>query len=91
MFRAVEGSDNFTIQLTFRADPLPPGGGFSWFFNGRRLIDREDGIYLGLTTIVFRTLTRSNSGTYRIVSSNSRGSGEFFFQLQVDCKYKLKF
>ena len=86
IYRAIEGSDNFTIRLTLSADPLPVDGSFSWFFNGRRLVDRERGIYLGLNTIQFRSLTRNDSGTYRIMSSNSRGSGEFIFQLQVDCK-----
>ena len=85
MVRAVEGSENFTIQLTFEANPLPQEGNFSWFFNGRQLIDREDGIYLGLTTIVFRTVSRNNTGTYRIMSSNAKGSGEFIFQLLVNC------
>ena len=87
MFSAVEGSENYTIRLTLSADPLPVDGSFSWFFNGRRLVDREDGIYFGLNTIQFRTLTRNNSGTYRIMSSNPRGPGEFIFQITVNCKW----
>ena len=86
MFRAVEGLENYTIQFTLSADPLPVGGNFSWFFNGRRLVDGDDGIYLGLNTIRFRSLARNNSGIYRIMSSNSQGSGELIFELVVNCE-----
>ena len=49
-------------------------------------MDGEDGITFGVNFIQFRSVSRVNAGSYRVMSSNAAGSGDFSFQLRVNCK-----
>ena len=71
------------------SNPIPDDGNFFWFFNGRRLLNGQDGAILGVNFIQFRSLSRLNAGSYRVMSSNTAGSGDFSFQLRVNCKSLL--
>ena len=82
----VEGTANFTIELTFSADPIPSQGNFSWFFNGRKLLDGVDGIFLEVNSIRFELTGRRQAGTYRVESTNTAGVGGFEVQLTVLCR-----
>ena len=85
-YEAAEGTRDYRIELMLDSNPIPGDGNFFWFFNGRRLLNGQDGAILGVNFIQFRSLSRSNAGSYRVMSSSTAGSGDYSFQLTVTCK-----
>ena len=81
-----EGSRDFRIELTLDSNPVPVDGDFIWFFNDLPLIDGRNGVVFGVNFIQFRIMSRVNAGSYRVMSSNTAGSGGFDFELKVNCK-----
>ena len=82
-----EGFRDYRIELTLDSNPIPGDSDFFWFFNDQPLVNGQNGAILGVDFIQFRSLSRVNTGSYRIVSSNTAGSGDFDFELKVNCKY----
>ena len=86
-YNVSEGSKDIRIELILDANPVPEDTNFNWFYNGQPLMNGQSGVMLGVDFIQFRSVSRVNAGSYRVVSSNTAGSGDFSFQLRVDCKY----
>ena len=86
IYNVHEGSQNIRIELVLDSSPIPDDTNFSWFFEDQMLVDGEDGITFGVDFIQFRSVSRVNAGSYRVMSSNAAGSGDFSFQLRVNCK-----
>lgn len=82
-----EGTMNVLVELILDSNPNPARNNFSWSFNDRPLAERDEGISLGLKSILFENITRSHAGVYTVTSSNFVGSGGFSFLLVVYCEY----
>ena len=80
-----EGSRDYRIELMLDSSPVPVDSNFFWFFNDLPLVDGQNGVVLGVNFIQFRSVSRVNAGSYRVMSSNSAGSGGFNFELRVNC------
>ncbi len=85
IFSLVEGSTNTRINLILDANPIPPIGNFTWFFNDEELF--EDGnINFGVDYIEIGMLSSPLNGTYQVVGENTAGTGRATFQINVICK-----
>ena len=71
-----------TITLTVFANPHPT---YTWSRNGKQ-VTSGNGLTLALDSITFNPAMREHSGMYRLVATNSAGTGEFNFTLDVQCK-----
>ena len=76
-----------TITLTVSANPRP---NYAWSRNGEQ-VTSGNGLTLSLDSITFNPATREHSGTYRLIVTNSAGTGEFNFTLDVQCKIITSF
>ena len=77
---------NTVVQLTLISNPVPSGSNFTWTFNGQSLNDTLGNVLLAVDSIRFARVMRDYEGNYQVTSSNIAGSGEFSFQLSVNCK-----
>ena len=75
--------DDFTFSLGFDANPIPIN--FTWSRDGQ-VISSGGRIATSVSTITITSTTRSDSGSYDIVSFNVVGSGKGFFTLDVQCE-----
>ena len=83
----VNEGDVFNLPtLNLDANPVPGDGNFSWTFNGQPLVGQPGVIELGVNSILLTSVLRSQSGVYMITSSNSAGTGQASFALNVYCK-----
>ena len=83
--------DDFTFSLGFDANPIPLGfdanpipTNFTWSKDGQ--VTSGGRIATSVSTINITSTTRSDSGSYDIVSFNVVGSGKSFFTLEVQCE-----
>ena len=90
-YRVREEETEYRIDILLDANPKPNDTQFSWFFNGNRLIDGENGITLRVDSIQFDVINRERAGTYRVESHNGAGSGGVEFQLTVQCRDNFTF
>lgn len=84
MFEAIE-NNNFNIQLSLSGNPFPGDDTLMWTFNGMPL-SAGGPINFTLDSISFSPITRNNSGTYTVTSSNVVDSATFQFEVMVFCK-----
>ena len=87
-FAVIEGERLF-INLTLDANPIPGQGNFTWSFNGIQFSPTGD-INFGLDFIDFGVVNRNEAGSYMVEATNLAGTGSAMFQLDVYCKYMLK-
>lgn len=80
-FRLSEG-DPLMVRVDVMANP-PIGGSFMWRRNGMKLPGR---IIVTSNSISFNPVNREDTGTYVLSVSNSVGSQEISFVLNVTCK-----
>ena len=78
-----EGEAN-TMNLIISASPKPVTT-FMWFRNDEVLFT-DNGLTLALDSITFNPAMREHSGMYRLIATNSAGTGEFNFTLDVLCE-----
>ena len=86
-FTVNEGGVFNLSSLNLDANPVPGDGNFSWTFNGQPLMGQPGVIELGVNSILLGSVLRSQSGVYMITSSNSAGTGQASFALNVNCKW----
>ena len=75
--------EQFPYQLILDADPAPTE--FNWTRNGTAIVS-DTRITVTVNSITISNVSRSDSGTYLVVSRNSVGMGSGTFTLNVLCE-----
>ena len=78
------GEDPRKITLTVSSNPRPSS--YVWLMDGEQLATDSKGLTLALDSITFSPAMRQHSGKYTLVATNSAGTGDFTFTLDVVCK-----
>ena len=73
-----------TITLTVSSNPRPSS--YVWLMDGEQVTTDSKGLTLALDSITFNPAMREHSGKYTLVATNSVGTGDFTFTLDVLCK-----
>ena len=79
--------EQFSYQLTLDADPAPTE--FNWTINGTSVVSGTR-IAVTVNSITISNVSRSDSGTYQVVSRNSVGMGSGTFTLNVLCECSVQ-
>ena len=75
--------EQFSYQFVFGANPIPTE--FNWTRNSTTVVNGTR-ITVTVDSITISNVSRSDSGTYQVVSRNSLGMGSGTFTLNVLCE-----
>ena len=78
----IEGSA-FQVDLILDARPIPVN--YTWFFDNQQ-ISTSSQRTLGLDSISWTGVQRSDQGSYRVEASNRAGEGSGSFIIEVICE-----
>ncbi len=79
---------SFNITLTANAYPLPIS--YTWFHpTGRQLISDQMNIFVNDNQLSLMNVQRNDLGIYRCIATNSLGTTEVNFTLNVLCMSKI--
>ena len=65
----------------------PPPDDVTWYHNNKT-ITSDKRLTLNASSIVFSTVTVSDSGNYTVLSSNDIGNGTYYVVPTLYCKFK---
>ena len=78
-------NEGMATTISFTVSSNPPLTTYIWLRNGKQ-VTSSNNLILAHDSITFDPAMREHSGKYRLVATNSVGSGDFNFTLEVLCK-----
>jgi hypothetical protein len=86
----IEVIENQSFNITLQANAYPLPIIYTWFHpEGRQLMNDQLNIFINQGELILKNIQRNDLGIYRCIATNSIGSTEINFTLNVLCMWKI--